>query len=113
MSFNYKDKSCEAVLIFHFSIIASHLTLTVYFPQNVVDRVTSLPLVSSTYGLVYSVYSTTKDHHPYIKSVCEAAEQGVRTITAVALTTASPIMGKLEPQSKNPWFNLCVNDEVK
>ncbi|XP_029027932.1 perilipin-2 [Betta splendens] len=66
--------------------------------QNLVDRVTSLPLVSSTYGLVFSVYSNTKDQHPYIRSVCEAAEQGVRSITAVALTTASPIMDKLEPQ---------------
>ncbi|XP_059211397.1 perilipin-2 [Centropristis striata] len=66
--------------------------------QNVVERVTSLPLVSSTYDLVSSVYTNTKDNHPYIKTVCEAAEQGVRTITSVALTTASPIIGKLEPQ---------------
>ncbi|XP_071782663.2 perilipin-2 [Centroberyx gerrardi] len=66
--------------------------------QNVVERVTSLPLVSSTYGLVSSVYTNTKDTHPYIRSVCEAAEQGVRTITSVALTTASPIIDKLEPQ---------------
>uniref|UniRef100_A0A3Q4H1D2 Perilipin n=1 Tax=Neolamprologus brichardi TaxID=32507 RepID=A0A3Q4H1D2_NEOBR len=50
------------------------------------------------YGLVFSVYSSTKDNHPYIKTVCEAAEQGVRTITSVALTTASPIIDKLEPQ---------------
>ncbi|KAG7497331.1 hypothetical protein JOB18_035778 [Solea senegalensis] len=66
--------------------------------QNVVERVTSLPLVSSTYGLVSSMYCSTKDTHPYIRSVCEAAEHGVRTITSVALTTASPIMDKLEPQ---------------
>ncbi|CAG5929307.1 unnamed protein product [Menidia menidia] len=66
--------------------------------QNVVERVTSLPLVSSTYSLVFNVYSNTKDNHPYIRTVCEAAEQGVRTITSVALTTASPIIGKLEPQ---------------
>ncbi|XP_035760229.1 perilipin-2-like, partial [Neolamprologus brichardi] len=69
--------------------------------QSVVERVASLPLVSSTYGLVFSVYSSTKDNHPYIKTVCEAAEQGVRTITSVALTTASPIIDKLEPQSKS------------
>lgn len=68
--------------------------------QSVVERVTNLPLVSSTYTLVSSVYSNTKDNHPYIRTVCEAAEQGVRTITSVALTTASPIIGKLEPQSK-------------
>lgn len=66
--------------------------------QSVVERVASLPLVSSTYGLVSSVYTNTKDNHPYIKTVCEAAEQGVRTITSVALTTASPILDKLEPQ---------------
>ncbi|XP_068569579.1 perilipin-2 [Cebidichthys violaceus] len=71
---------------------------TVIANQNVVERVTSLPLVSSTYGLVSTVYSNTKDTHPYIRTVCEAAEQGVRTITSVALTTASPIIGKLEPQ---------------
>ncbi|KAM7366171.1 hypothetical protein PAMP_015636 [Pampus punctatissimus] len=66
--------------------------------QNVVERVSRLPLVSSTYGLVSSVYSNTKDTHPYIRSVCEAAEQGVWTITSVAYTTASPIIDKLEPQ---------------
>ncbi|TNN83914.1 Perilipin-2 [Liparis tanakae] len=66
--------------------------------QNVVERVTSLPLVSSTYCLVSSVYSNTKDTHPYIRTVCEVAEQGVRTITHVALTSASPIIDKLEPQ---------------
>ncbi|XP_076000014.1 perilipin-2 [Genypterus blacodes] len=70
----------------------------VILTQNVVERVTNLPLVSSTYGLVSSVYSNTKDTHPYIRCVCEAAEQGVRTITSVALTTASPIIDKLEPQ---------------
>lgn len=61
---------------------------------------TSLPLVSSTYDLVSSVYSNTKDNHPYIRTVCEAAEQGVRSLTSVALTTVSPIIDKLEPQSK-------------
>ncbi|XP_042367974.1 perilipin-2 [Plectropomus leopardus] len=66
--------------------------------QNVVERVTSLPLVSSTYDMVSSVYTNTKDTHPYIRTVCEAAEQGVRTFTSVALTTASPIIDKLEPQ---------------
>ncbi|KAG8006226.1 Perilipin-2 [Nibea albiflora] len=66
--------------------------------RNVVERVTSLPLVSSTYGLVSSVYSNTKDNHPYIKTVCEAAEQGVRSITSVVFTTASPIIDKLELQ---------------
>ncbi|XP_018615025.2 perilipin-2 isoform X1 [Scleropages formosus] len=66
--------------------------------QNAVTRVVSLPLVSSTYDLVSNVYSSTKDSHPYIKSVCEVAEIGVKTITSVALTGAMPLIGKLEPQ---------------
>uniref|UniRef100_A0A8C6T9G5 Perilipin n=1 Tax=Neogobius melanostomus TaxID=47308 RepID=A0A8C6T9G5_9GOBI len=66
--------------------------------DSVVERVVSLPLVSSTYGLVSSVYANTKDNHPYLKTACEVAEQGVRTITSVALNTASPILDKLEPQ---------------
>ncbi|KAK0149406.1 Perilipin-2 [Merluccius polli] len=66
--------------------------------QSAVERVTSLPLVSSTYGLVCSVYCTTRDHHPYLRSVCQAAEQGVRAITSVAMTTALPVIGKLQPQ---------------
>ncbi|XP_016279758.2 perilipin-2 isoform X3 [Monodelphis domestica] len=66
--------------------------------QNVVTRVASLPLVSSTYDLVSSVYISTKDHHPYLKSVCEIAEKGMKTITAVAVTSALPIIQKLEPQ---------------
>lgn len=71
-------------------------------PQSAVERVSSLPLVSSTYGLVSTVYSSTKDTHPYIRTVCEAAELGVRSITSAVFTTASPIIDRLEPQSTSP-----------
>ncbi|KAM6170097.1 perilipin-2 [Rhynchocyon petersi] len=68
-------------------------------PQlSVVTRVANLPLVSSTYDLVSSAYVSTKDQYPYLKSVCEIAEKGVKTITAVAVTSALPIIQKLEPQ---------------
>ncbi|XP_053484937.1 perilipin-2 [Ictalurus furcatus] len=66
--------------------------------ENVVTRVAKLPLVSSTYGMVSDLYSNTKDNHPTFKSVCEAAEMGVKTLTSVAFTSALPIIGKLEPQ---------------
>ncbi|NXG34422.1 PLIN2 protein, partial [Dromaius novaehollandiae] len=68
------------------------------FKQNVVSRVVNLPLVSSTYDMVSTAYVTTKDNHPYLKSVCEIAEKGVKTITSVAMTSAMPIIQKLEPQ---------------
>ncbi|KAJ8262089.1 hypothetical protein GJAV_G00162050 [Gymnothorax javanicus] len=66
--------------------------------QSVVTRVANLPLFISTYDLVCNVYTNAKDNHPYIKSVCEAAEMGVKTISSVALTSAMPIIDKLEPQ---------------
>ncbi|XP_073525813.1 perilipin-2-like [Phyllobates terribilis] len=66
--------------------------------QNVVVRLTNLPLVSSTYDMVSSAYVTTKDNHPYLKSVCDVAEKSVRSITSVAITGAMPILQKLQPQ---------------
>ncbi|XP_058997988.1 perilipin-2 isoform X1 [Mustela lutreola] len=65
---------------------------------NVVTRVVNLPLVSSTYDLVSSAYISTKDQYPCLKSVCEMAEKGVKTITSVAVTSALPLLQKLEPQ---------------
>ncbi|XP_030050065.1 perilipin-2 isoform X2 [Microcaecilia unicolor] len=66
--------------------------------QNVVVRVVNLPLVSSTCAMVSSAYSSTKENHLYLKSACEVAEKGVKSITAAALTSAKPIIQKLEPQ---------------
>lgn len=58
----------------------------------------NLPLVSSTYDLLSSAYVSTKAQYPYLKSVCEMAEKGVKTITSVAVISALPIIQKLEPQ---------------
>ncbi|XP_072449956.1 perilipin-3-like [Chiloscyllium punctatum] len=66
--------------------------------QNVVDRVTNLPLVSSACEMVSAAYNSTKENHPYVKTICDVAEQGMKTITAVAASGAKPIMDKLEPQ---------------
>ncbi|XP_067824767.1 perilipin-3-like isoform X1 [Heptranchias perlo] len=66
--------------------------------QNVVDRVTSLPLVSSACDQVAAAYTGTKESYPVVKTVCDMAEQGVKTISAVAASGAKPIMDKLEPQ---------------
>ncbi|XP_018093600.2 uncharacterized protein LOC494638 isoform X2 [Xenopus laevis] len=66
--------------------------------QSVVVRIINLPLVSSTYDLVSSAYTSTKENHPYLKSVCDVAEKSVKSITSVALTSAMPIIHRLEPQ---------------
>lgn len=69
-------------------------------PQSAVQRVGRLPLVSSACGLLASVYSGTKHTHRYLRSLCEAAELGLRSLGSAALTTASPLIHRLEPQSE-------------
>ncbi|XP_061494525.1 perilipin-3-like isoform X2 [Rhineura floridana] len=66
--------------------------------ENVLRRVASMPLVSSAYDMAATAYHSTKDNHPYVKSLCDAAEKGMKTLTEVAINTAQPILTKLEPQ---------------
>ncbi|XP_035423640.1 perilipin-3-like [Cygnus atratus] len=66
--------------------------------QSVVRRVASLALVSSARGAVSTAYASTKESHPYVRSVCDVAEKGVKTLTAAAVSGAQPLLTKLEPQ---------------
>ncbi|XP_040485468.1 perilipin-3 isoform X5 [Ursus maritimus] len=65
---------------------------------SVVDRVAGMPLISSTCNMVSVAYASTKESHPHVKTVCDAAEKGVKTLTAAAVSGAQPILSKLEPQ---------------
>ncbi|XP_040895562.1 mannose-6-phosphate receptor binding protein 1 isoform X2 [Toxotes jaculatrix] len=66
--------------------------------QNVVSRVTNLPLVSSACEVVSSAYSSTKDNVPLLKGVMNAAESGARTLGAAAATRSKPLLDIIEPQ---------------
>ncbi|NWS31426.1 PLIN3 protein, partial [Polioptila caerulea] len=66
--------------------------------QSVVSRVANLALVSCVCGAVASAYGRTKESHPCVRSVCSAAEKGVRTLTAAAASGAQPLLTRLEPQ---------------
>ncbi|NWV10167.1 PLIN3 protein, partial [Ptilonorhynchus violaceus] len=66
--------------------------------QSIGTRVANLPLVSSAYDMVSSAYTSTKESHPYVRSVCDAAEKGVKTLTAAAVSGAQPLLTRLEPQ---------------
>lgn len=66
--------------------------------QNVVSRVSNLPLVSSACEAVSSAYSSTKDSVPLLKGVMDAAESGVRTLGAAATTGSKPLLDIIEPQ---------------
>ncbi|XP_052048790.1 perilipin-3 isoform X1 [Apodemus sylvaticus] len=65
---------------------------------SVMDRVANLPLISSTCGMVSAAYTSTKEIHPHVKTVCDVAEKGVKTLTTAAINTTQPILSKLEPQ---------------
>ncbi|NXK09082.1 PLIN3 protein, partial [Herpetotheres cachinnans] len=66
--------------------------------QSVVSRVASLALVSCACGGVSTAYTSTKESHPYVKSVWGGAEKGVKTLTAAAVSGAQPGGTRLEPQ---------------
>nr|XP_014435199.1 perilipin-3-like isoform X2 [Pelodiscus sinensis] len=67
--------------------------------QNLLRKVASLPLVSSAYEMAAAAYASTKESHPYIKSLCDAAERGVKTISEAATSGAQPILTSFEPQT--------------
>ncbi|XP_046900443.1 perilipin-2 isoform X2 [Hypomesus transpacificus] len=66
--------------------------------QSAIYRMATLPVVNSAYVLVSVLYCDTKRTHPYIKSMCDVVETGVKSITSVAYEGAAPIFFKLEPQ---------------
>ncbi|CAK7292643.1 PLIN3 [Vulpes lagopus] len=65
---------------------------------SVVERVANMPLISSTCHMVSAAYTSTKESHPHVKTMCDVAEKGVKTLTAAAVSGAQPILSKLEPQ---------------
>ncbi|KAK5921535.1 hypothetical protein CgunFtcFv8_018893 [Champsocephalus gunnari] len=66
--------------------------------ESLVLRVSSLPLVRSALQSVNSVYSEVKGHYPLLNLVGGVAEVGVRSVSNVAMTTATPLLQSLELQ---------------
>uniref|UniRef100_A0A8C4WE12 Perilipin n=1 Tax=Gopherus evgoodei TaxID=1825980 RepID=A0A8C4WE12_9SAUR len=73
--------------------------------QNVLRRVASLPLVNSACDLAATAYASTKESHPYVRSICDMAEKGVTSITSAAVSSAQPVVTKLEPEEEE-----CVSE---
>ncbi|NXK53038.1 PLIN3 protein, partial [Chauna torquata] len=62
-----------------------------------VNRVVNLTLVSSACDMVSTAYASTKESHPYIRSVCDAAEKGVKSMTEATASYVQPVLTTLEP----------------
>ncbi|NWV47262.1 PLIN1 protein, partial [Daphoenositta chrysoptera] len=74
--------------------------------ENVLQRVLQLPVVSSTCETLQRKYSSTKESHPLMASVCEVYERGVQGAGALALRGMEPVVRRLEPQSVAVANNL-------
>ncbi|XP_009072293.1 PREDICTED: perilipin-1 [Acanthisitta chloris] len=66
--------------------------------ENVVQRVLQLPVVSSTCETLQRTYTSTKEAHPLVASVCEVYEKGVQSASTLAMKGMEPVVRKLEPQ---------------
>uniref|UniRef100_A0A8C8VJI8 Perilipin n=1 Tax=Pelusios castaneus TaxID=367368 RepID=A0A8C8VJI8_9SAUR len=66
--------------------------------DSIVSRVASLPLVSSAYDKASTTYTATKEDHPLIKTVCDVAEMGAKTVATAAAGGVQPILTTFEPQ---------------
>nr|XP_008120430.1 PREDICTED: perilipin-3 [Anolis carolinensis] len=66
--------------------------------ESVVTRITSLPLVSSTYDACSAVYNYAKETFPYINTACNVAEMVAAVALGSAVGGAQPILNHLEPQ---------------
>ncbi|NXF70777.1 PLIN3 protein, partial [Sclerurus mexicanus] len=62
-----------------------------------VKEVANLTLVSSACDVVSAAYASTKESHPYVRSVCDAAEKGVRSVTEATASCVQPVLTALEP----------------
>lgn len=72
--------------------------------ENVLQRVLQLPVVSGTCECVQKTYSSTKDAHPLVASVCNAYERGVQGAGSLAAWGMEPVVRRLSTQCEcHPW----------
>ncbi|XP_021272484.1 perilipin-3-like [Numida meleagris] len=66
--------------------------------QDIVNQLANLTLISSACDMVSTVYASTKESHPYIRTVCDAAEKGVKSVTEATASCVQPVLVTLQPQ---------------
>ncbi|NWW05488.1 PLIN3 protein, partial [Oreocharis arfaki] len=61
-----------------------------------VKELANLSLVSSACGVVSAAYASTKES---LRSVCDAAEKGVQSVTEAMASRTQPLLATLEPHA--------------
>lgn len=67
------------------------------------QRVLQLPVVSGTCECVQKTYSSTKEAHPLVASVCNAYEKGVQGASSLAAWSMEPVVRRLSTQCESTW----------
>ncbi|XP_054387836.1 perilipin-1 isoform X2 [Pongo abelii] len=66
--------------------------------ENVLQRVLQLPVVSGTCECFQKTYTSTKEAHPLVASVCNAYEKGVQSASSLAAWSMEPVVRRLSTQ---------------
>ncbi|KAG8516329.1 Perilipin-1 [Galemys pyrenaicus] len=66
--------------------------------ENVLQRVLQLPAVSGACECLQKTYSSTKEAHPLVASVCSAYEKGVQGAGSLAAWGMEPVVRRLSTQ---------------
>ncbi|KAF5927284.1 hypothetical protein HPG69_017761, partial [Diceros bicornis minor] len=66
--------------------------------ENVLQRVLQLPVVSGTCECFQKTYTSTKEAHPLVASVCNAYEKGVQGASSLAAWSMEPVVRRLSTQ---------------
>lgn len=82
------------------------MSLTPFFlpcqeQENVLQRVLQLPVVSGTCECVQKTYTSTKEAHPLVASVCNAYEKGVQGASSLAAWSMEPVVRRLSTQCES------------
>lgn len=68
------------------------------------QRVLQLPVVNATCESLQRTYTSTKEAHPLVASVCAAYERGVKGASSLAVWSMEPVVRRLEPQCESGFF---------
>uniref|UniRef100_A0A663NBA2 Perilipin n=1 Tax=Athene cunicularia TaxID=194338 RepID=A0A663NBA2_ATHCN len=70
---------------------------------DAVNQVANPSLVNSACDMVSTAYALTKESHPFIRSVCDATEKGVKSVTDATASCVQPVLTTLEPHGNPLW----------
>lgn len=65
------------------------------------QRVLQLPVVSGTCECFQKTYTSTKEAHPLVASVCNAYEKGVQGASSLAAWSMEPVVRRLSTQCES------------